>query len=54
MFRLILAVDMLHPIYSLRQNFINNRYLVAPCALDIVKEFDKTNHHALIIEIIKR
>ena len=38
---------------SATEYFYNNWSTVSPCTLDIAKAFDKTNHYALYIELIK-
>ena len=46
-----------HVIYSVRtviENFISNGSTVNLCALDLSKAFDRMNHYALFIKLIKR
>ena len=39
---------------SATEYFNNNGSTVSPCALDIAKAFNKTNHYALYIELLRR
>ena len=46
-----------HALYTVRQvveRFIKGGNTVNLCALDLSKAFDKVNHHALLIKLIKR
>ena len=39
----------------LKSEYFDNKWsTISPCALDITKAFEKTNHYALFIELIKR
>ena len=46
-----------HAIYSCRNivdHFVNSGSTVNICALDLSKAFDKVNHHALSIKLMRR
>ena len=46
-----------YALYTVRQvveRFIKGGNTVNLCALDLIKAFDKVNHHALIIKLVKR
>ena len=46
-----------HAIYTLRQTvefYVNGGSTVTLCALDLSKAFDKTNHYALFLKLMKR
>jgi len=46
-----------HAIYTVRrvvENFVNEGYSVNLCSIDLSKAFDKVNHYALFMKLMKR